>query len=116
MEINRWHVYLADLNPRFGTEAGKLRPVVVIQTEFLNREKHPSTIVCPLTSKIGPPSETFPLRVALKAGEAGLKLASDIMVDQIRAVDNTRIKKYLGILEQESIKNLHSQIKIVLDL
>lgn len=116
MEIRRWHVYLADLNPRFGTEAGKLRPVVVIQTEFLNREKHPSTIICPLTTKVWPTGETFPLRVALKSGEANLKLTSDIMVDQIRAVDNTRIKKYLGVLDPESIKNLHRQIKIVLDL
>lgn len=114
MQIQKWHVYLANLNPRFGTEAGKLRPVVVIQTEFLNLENHPSTIVCPITSRSV--LDAFPLRVPLKPGEAGLHAASDIMVDQIRAIDNSRIKKHLGILERESMKALHQQLKIILDL
>ena len=116
MEIRKWHVYLADLNPRFGTEAGKLRPVVVIQTEFLNRERHPSTLVCPVTSRVRPPGETFPLRVPLKVGEASLKSLSDIMVDQIRTIDNVRFKKHLGELKEESAQNLKRQIKIVLDI
>ncbi|MBI2360634.1 MAG: type II toxin-antitoxin system prevent-host-death family antitoxin [Deltaproteobacteria bacterium] len=45
------HVYAVDLNPRFGTEPGKARPVVVVQTDALNRP-HPSTIICPLATKI----------------------------------------------------------------
>ena len=36
MEIKKWHVYLADLNPHMGTEPGKVRPVVVVQTDLLN--------------------------------------------------------------------------------
>jgi mRNA interferase MazF len=44
------HLYVADLNPRFGTEPGKIRSVVVVQTDALNRF-HPSTVVCPLTTK-----------------------------------------------------------------
>ena len=35
MEIKKGHVYIAGLNPRIGTEPGKVRPVVVVQTEFL---------------------------------------------------------------------------------
>ena len=93
-----------------------MRPVVVIQIEFLNVEKHPSTIVCPLTTRVKPPAETFPLRVPLKVGEASLKSISDVMVDQMRAIDNARFKKHLGTLEEESIKHLRNQIRIVLDV
>ncbi len=45
------HVYLADLNPRFGTEPGKVRLVVVIQTDVLN-PYHLSTLICPLTTQV----------------------------------------------------------------
>lgn len=44
-------MYVADLSPRFGTEPGKARPVVVVQTDALNRI-HPSTIICPLTTRV----------------------------------------------------------------
>ena len=51
MTIKKFHLYLADLNPRMGTEPGKTRPVVVVQTDLLNTT-HPSTLVCPLTTKV----------------------------------------------------------------
>ena len=41
MEIDKGHIYIADLNPRIGTEAGKVRPVVVVQIDLLNGI-HPS--------------------------------------------------------------------------
>jgi len=46
MEIKKWRVYVANLDPRMGTEPGKVRPVVVVQTDLLNGT-HPSTVVCP---------------------------------------------------------------------
>lgn len=50
-EDRKFHIYLADLNSQFGTEPGKIRPVIVIQTDMLN-QIHPSTIVLPVTTKI----------------------------------------------------------------
>jgi mRNA interferase MazF len=113
MEIRKWHVYLADLNPRFGTEPGKLRPVVVIQTNLLNDADHPSTLICPITTKTVP--KTKLLRVHLRKGEAGLNEASDILVDQIRAIDNRRFKKLLGNIEKPNRIHLLSSLKVVLD-
>jgi mRNA interferase MazF len=49
MNIRQYEVWLADLNPRVGTEAGKTRPVLVVQTNLLNTVSHPSTIICPIT-------------------------------------------------------------------
>lgn len=51
MEIRKGHVYTADLNPQIGTEPGKVRPVVVVQTDLLNGI-HPSTVICPITTRI----------------------------------------------------------------
>ena len=111
MKINQYDIWLADLNPRVGTEPGKTRPVVVVQTDLLN-DFHPSTLICPVTSKVK--KEIHLLRVHLKKGE--LDKSSDILVDQIRAIDNVRLKKRLGALKREEIEALKTNIKIILDL
>ena len=49
---DRGEVWLADLDPRHGTEPGKTRPVLVIQAQALQDCGHPSTIVIPLTSNM----------------------------------------------------------------
>jgi mRNA interferase MazF len=89
MKIERGWFYLADLNPRRGTEPGKTRPVLVLQSDLLNRTGHPSTIVFPLTTRIVDDAE--PLRVRVPAGTKGLIKRSDILIDQIRAIDNRRL-------------------------
>ena len=114
MEIRRGHLYLADLNPRFGTEPGKLRPVVVIQTNLLNEAGHPSTVICPLTTQVLRKLKW--LRIHLKKGESGLLEESDILADQIRAVDNRRLQKKLGALSRSAELHLTQSLKVVLDL
>ena len=111
MKLKQYDIWLADLNPRVGTEPGKTRPVVIIQTNLLN-EFHPSTLVCPLTSKVNTTIQL--LRVYLKKSQ--LDKASDILVDQIRAIDNSRLIKKLGALTKEQILTLKTNIKIVLDI
>ncbi|MBL7960058.1 type II toxin-antitoxin system PemK/MazF family toxin [bacterium] len=110
MTIKKFHVYTADLNPRFGTEPGKLRPVVVIQTDLLN-QIHPSTIVCPVSTNVHPESDL--LRVHLRKGEAGLEKPSDILVDQVRAIDNKRFVKHLGIISDRNKLKLLDNLKIL---
>ena len=114
MQIKKWQCYLADLNPRFGTEPGKLRPVIVIQTDLLNETAHPSTLICPLTTRVLP--KTKWLRIHLKQNEAGLNEKSDILVDQIRAIDNRRFKTRLGMLRKSSQLRLMESLKVLLDL
>ena len=112
MEIKKWYAYIADLNPRFGTEPGKTRPVVVVQTNLLNNH-HPSTIICPITTNLHPQSNI--LRVHLRKGEAGLMDKSDILVDQIRAIDNRRFLKPLGMIGRASQKRWSKNIQIILN-
>lgn len=85
--IKQGHIYLVNLNPSKGTEAGKIRPALVIQTDLLNKTQHPSTLVVPLTTQLA--SEGNLLRLRLKPRDQ-LQQLSEAMLDQIRAIDNRR--------------------------
>ncbi len=113
MKIKQFEVWVADLNPRMGTEAGKVRPVLVVQTDLLNSE-HPSTVICTITTNIQPGSDI--LRVHLKKGMAKLKENCDIMIDQIRTIDNKRLIKKVGIIPHELEDVIKQNIRIILDL
>ena len=114
MQISQFEIWLADLNPQIGTEAGKTRPVLIVQTNLLNKIPHPSTIICPITTNVQKDSEI--LRVHLKKGMANLNENCDIMIDQIRAIDNKRLIKKIGALPSELIENVKENISIIMDL
>ncbi len=111
MKIKQFDIWLADLNPSRGTEPGKTRPVVIIQTDLLN-DTHLSTIVCQVTSNVQPEMEL--LRVHLRKKQ--LDQLSDILVDQIRAIDNKRLLQKIGRLTPGQIETLKQNISIILDL
>lgn len=113
MKHKQFEIWIADLNPKIGTEPGKVRPVLVMQTDLLNKI-HPSTIICPLTTNVQKQSEI--LRVHITKGTCGMKEDSDILIDQIRVIDNKRLIKKLGVLSAELITFIVENIKILLDL
>ncbi len=113
MKIKQFEIWIADLNPRIGSETGKIRPVIVVQTDLLNKE-HPSTIVCPITTNVKPDSEI--LRVHLKKAKFGLKKDCDIMIDQVRAIDNKRLVKKVGEVGSDTADKVRENLKIVFDL
>ncbi len=81
-------VWLADLNSRRGTEPGKTRPGLIIQNQALLDAGHPSTLIIPLTTRLIEDAE--PLRLRLTARDR-LDHDSDLLIDQIRAIDNQRL-------------------------
>ena len=95
-----------------GTEAGKIRPVIVVQTDLLNKE-HPSTVICPITTNVKPDSEI--LRVHLKKSKFGVMEGCDIMIDQVRAIDNKRLVKKVGEVDSDTADKVRENLKIVLD-
>lgn len=113
MKIKQFEIWIADLNPRSGTKTGKVRPVIIVQTNLLNKT-HPSTIICPITTNVQHESEI--LRVHLKKSEFGLKEDCDIMIDQVRAIDNKRLLKKIGAVGNELGLKIKENLKIVLDL
>ncbi len=114
MSIKQFEIWIADLNPQIGTEPGKTRPVLVVQTNLLNKIPHPSTIVCPITTNIKLDSEI--LRVHLKKGMANLHQDCDIMIDRIRSIDNKRLINKVGDLPSDLIELVKENIQIIIDL
>jgi mRNA interferase MazF len=114
MLTKQFEIWIADLNPKIGTEPGKTKPVLIIQTNLLNKIPHPSTIICPITTNVKKDSEI--LRVHLKKGTANLHQACDIMIDQIRAIDNKRLVKRIGNLPQKVRDMVKENVKIIIDI
>ncbi len=88
--LNRGEIWLANLNPSRGTEPGKMRPVLILQDQALLDATHPSTLIIPLTTVLI--EEAIPLRIRITARD-DLKKDSDLLIDQIRAIDNKRLLK-----------------------
>ena len=109
----QYEVWLVNLNPARGTEPGKIRPAVVIQTNLLNQLDHPSTLICPITSQLS--AEENILRVSLDSEGIGLEKGSEILVDQIRALDNRRFLEKLGKLSSDQALELRDKLGAVLD-
>jgi mRNA interferase MazF len=86
----RGEIWLADLNPPGGTEPGKTRPVLILQSQALTDAGHPSTYVIPLTTNLVNDAEPLRIRVA---AAGGLPKESDLLLDQMRAIDNRRLVK-----------------------
>ena len=93
MVVNRFDVYLVNLDPTIGSEIRKTRPCLVISPNEINR--HIATvIVAPMTSQ----GQPYPTRVACHfEGKDG-----QIVLDQIRTVDKTRLVKRLGRISQST--------------
>ena len=114
MACKRGGIYLANFNPSKGTEPGKIRPCIVMQSNLLNEAGHPSTTVLPLTTQLI--EDAAPLRYRV-AARGGLESDSDIMLDQTRTVDNRRITSdMLTILTEKEISEVEAYWRIVLGL
>jgi mRNA interferase MazF len=111
--IEHGGLYLADLSPRFGTEPGKTRPVLVIQTDLLNSVGHPSTWVLPCTTRLAGGNA---LRVALPSGIAGNREECEVMVDQSRTIDNRRFHKRLGALPGPVMREVKHKLRQLAEL
>jgi mRNA interferase MazF len=112
MGFRRGAIHLANFNPSKGTEAGKIRPCLILQSDLLNEVDHPSTTVLPLTTQLIDDAE--PLRFRIKA-RGSLQADSDVMIDQARTIDNTRITiEALLKLTNREITEIEEYLKIVL--
>jgi len=112
--FKKGEIYLARLNPKKGNEVGKIRPILIYQTNLLNDCEHPTTIILPISTILI--DEAYPLRYRINKRDK-LEKTSDILCDQIRALDNSRIiPNLLTKLNCKEILEIDKQIKIILDI
>ncbi len=102
--VSKGEIWLANLNPiKKSNEVGKVRPVYILQTDELNHSMYPTTIVLPLTTALIEDAE--PLRMRIEKRDK-LKEASDILIAQVRAIDNSRFVERLGQLSRDEMKKV----------
>ncbi len=88
----RFDVFLVNLDPTVGREIQKTRPCVVISPDEMNRHID-TVIIAPMTTK----GKAYPTRVVCQfQGKDG-----QIVLDQIRTIDKSRLVKKLGQISQD---------------
>ena len=114
VNFNHGEIWLANLNPTKGTEPCKTRPVLILQNQILLDIHHPSTLIIPLTTQLIDNAE--PLRLRVLAHDK-LEKDSDLLVDQLRAIDNKRlVKGPLTRCSSEVLERLYVQIAEVMGI
>ncbi len=114
MTINKFEIWISDMNPGMGTEPGKIRPVLIVQSDTLHQLGHISTIVCPISSQKRGISK---LRIAVEqSAYNGLQKPSSVVIDQIKAVDFLRLKNKIGELEDKYHEPVKTALKLILDI
>jgi len=98
MVVNRFDVYLTNLDPTVGSEIEKTRPCLIISPDEMNAHIH-TVIVAPMSTA----GKDYPTRVTCHFK----KKKGQIILDQIRTIDKTRLIKKLGALDAET------QLKVI---
>jgi len=93
MVINRFEVFLVNLDPTVGHEIKKTRPCLIISPNEMNHYIS-TVIVAPMTSK----GRNYPTRIACSFQSK----KGQIVLDQIRTVDKRRLVKKLGVISKNT--------------
>lgn len=115
MNIKQWSIYLVDLHPKAGTKPGKIRPCLCIRPDYFS--SLPSSVILPFTSRLPLNSQSsFPVRLRVPSGIAGLDVESDLLIDQILSWDNRKFISELGELPIAYRGDVKFYLKEFLDL
>jgi mRNA interferase MazF len=98
MVVNRFDVFLINLDPTVGSEIQKIRPCLVISPDEMNRNIQ-TVIVAPMTTT----GKDYPTRIACRFKQK----KGYVVLDQIRTIDKTRLIKKIGTLDSEA------QLKVI---
>ena len=113
VKIRRGEIFLANLEPTKGSEQGRTRPVLIIQNDIGN-EYSTTTIIAPITSTVM--KKEYPTNVLVKKEDSKLSRDSTILLNQIRAIDNTRLIKKIGLVDNFTMNGVDRAIKISLGI
>ena len=93
MGIDRFDVFLVNLDPTLGHEIKKMRPCLVISPDEMNHHIR-TVIVAPMTTK----GRAYPTRVPCRfKGKSG-----QVVLDQLRTVDSVRLTRKLGRISKRT--------------
>lgn len=108
MLIRRGDIYYADLQPVVGSEQGGTRPVLIIQNDTGNRHS-PTVIAAAITSR---GKKQLPTHVRLEDGTKGLEQESTVLLEQVRTIDRSRLKEYIGRADEATMQDVDHAIAV----
>ena len=111
----QYEIWVADLDPPLGSEPGKVLPIVILQTDSLNKIGHSTFVACAISSQQREGVSLIRLLVE-PSDFNGLLRNSYIVCDQIRSIDMQRLKGRIGVLDKPTIQLLNESIKAILSL
>lgn len=106
--IKRGEIYYADLGVTVGSEQRGIRPVLIIQNDIGNKYSQ-TTVVAPITSKIGKKSHQ-PTHVPIVCD--GLFACSTVLLEQIRTIDKSRIRWRVGMVDAETMRKVEMALLV----
>lgn len=113
MVIKRGDIFYADLRPVVGSEQGGIRPVLIIQNDVGNR--HSPTVICAaITSKMN--KAKLPTHIEIDASAYGIEKDSVILLEQLRTIDNRRLKDKVCHLDSAMLDKVNHALEISLEL
>ena len=111
-QIRRGDIYYADLDPVIGSEQGEYRPVLIVQNNTGNKYS-PTVIITPITGNLR--KNPLPTHVFLST-KCGLEKDSLVLAEQLRAIDRSRLKNYIGYIEKSAMLQVDRALLISIGL
>ena len=109
--LKRGEIYYANLSPVVGSEQGGTRPVLIIQNNMGNRYSS-TVIVAPITACM----EKSPLPTHIYLNKGLLNRESEILLEQLKTIDCSRLEGYVGNLDPGIMKMVNKAIAVSVGL
>lgn len=113
MILSKGDIWLVNLNPiKKNNEIGKIRPAIIFQNNVLNQSEYPTTIILPMSTSLIDDAE--PIRMRIKKRD-NLKEDSDVVITQIRAIDNARFIEKIATLKENELDRIKELLNEIID-
>ena len=114
MNIKRGDILLIDLEPVKGSEQGRVRPCLIVQSDLFNKYS-PTTIIVPITTHL--PDKNYPQTIIIDRKDSGLDKNSAFLCNQVRTISTKeRMISRIGKLNSKAIQRVDDALKISLGL
>ncbi len=113
IRIYKGDIFYADLTPVVGSEQGGVRPVLIIQNNIGNRYS-PTVIVAAITGRTD--KSCLPTHLQVDGLQHGLRHHSIVMLEQVRTIDCSRLREYIGHLNDLSLLKVNQALAVSFDL
>ena len=112
MDVRQCDIWLADLREPIGSEAGFVRPVIIVQADGINVSRLSTYLAVPVTGLLG--RSSVPWNLVLSANTAGLGKKSIAQTNLTLTVDDTQLIERMGSISASQLGQLFICLDVAL--